>query len=436
MTPDLARTPRHGTSEAPDDRRLQLVAGDILAGSRRIVRTIHRTDDQTISDQIEVTSIPAPPFGEEVRAAWMADRLARYGALDVRLDEIGNVVGRLPGGDPTRAPIVVAAHLDTVFPAGTDVTPRREGDRIVAPGISDDGRGLAALLTLVRVLAGEDVTAPVLVAATVGEEGVGDLRGVRALFGPGGAAERAAAFISLDGAGVTRVISAGVGSRRRRVRVRGPGGHSWVDWGRPNPIEILGRALARMPRADEIPAGTTWSAGRIAGGTSVNAIPEEAWIEVEVRGERAVDLDALDAQLCATFEEALREANLVHFRAGPDGRDPTVRATLSFEMIGDRPAGATPASDLLVGASVAATRALDLPVELAASSTDANVPMSLGIPAITLGAGGEARGAHTLSEWYRNNFGPEGIVRAVLTLLVWDRVAQGRLADTTDAAAD
>lgn len=436
MTSDLARTPRHGTSEAPDDPGLQRVAGDILAASRRIVRTIRRTDDQTVADQIEVTSIPAPPFGEEVRAAWMADRLARYGALDVGLDEIGNVVGRLPGGDPTRSPIVVAAHLDTVFPAGTDVTPRREGDRIVAPGISDDGRGLAALLTLVRVLAGQDFAAPVIVAATVGEEGVGDLRGVRALFGPDGAAERAAAFISLDGAGVTRVISAGVGSRRRRVRVRGPGGHSWVDWGRPNPIEILGRALARMPRADEIPAGTTWSAGRIAGGTSVNAIPEEAWIEVEVRGERAVDLDALDAQLCATFEEALREANLVHYRAGPGGRDPAVRATLSLEMIGDRPAGATPAGDLIVGASVAATRALDLPVELAASSTDANVPMSLGVPAITLGAGGEARGAHTVSEWYRNDFGPEGIIRAVLTLLVWDRVAQRHAVDATDVAAD
>jgi acetylornithine deacetylase/succinyl-diaminopimelate desuccinylase-like protein len=436
MTPDLARTPRHGSHEALADRRLARTAVDLLEASSGLVREIHRTDERTIADQIEVTSIPAPPFGEEVRAAWMAQRLAAYGALDVHIDAVGNVVGRLPGGDAGRAPIVVAAHLDTVFPAGVDVTPRWEGDRIVAPGISDDGRGLAALLTLVRVLAAEDRTVPVIVAATVGEEGIGDLRGVRALFGPGGAAERAGAFVSLDGAGVTRVISAGVGSRRRRVRVRGPGGHSWVDWGRPNPIEILGRALAAMPRADEVPPGTTWSAGRIAGGKSVNAIPEEAWIEVEVRGERAADLDALDAKLCASFEEAVRQANLVHYRVGPDGRDPTVRATLEVEAIGDRPAGATPASDLLVGASVAATRALDLPVELAASSTDANVPMSLGVPAITLGAGGEARGAHTLSEWYRNSFGPEGVVRAMLTLLVWDRVAGARAADATDLAAD
>jgi acetylornithine deacetylase/succinyl-diaminopimelate desuccinylase-like protein len=431
---DLSRPSRHRTAEPPDTPELDRLGGQLMARHAALLRTVYESDDRTLRDQMDVTAIPAPPFGEAERATWMAERLAAYGADDVRIDACGNVVGHLRGSDAGAGPIVVSAHLDTVFPPGTDVRPREQGDRILAPGISDDGRGLAALLTFTRLLSRSDVrtAAPIIVAATVGEEGLGDLRGVRALFE--GVARSASAFVSLDGAGVTRVVTGGIGSLRRRYRVRGPGGHSWVDWGRPNPIEIAGRALAGLPRSDEMPAATTWSAGRVGGGTSINAIPESAWVEVEVRAERPDDLSRADARVRAAFEEAVEEANRTARRSGA-GTERTMRASLVVETIGDRPAGITPPDSLLVGAAVAATRALDLPVELATSSTDANVPMALGIPALTLGAGGEAQGVHTLGEWYRNTLGPEGIVRALLTVLIWD-AAMAELGGALREAAD
>ena len=432
---DLSRPPRHHPPDPPPTPELERAGGRLLGTHAALVRQVHATDERTLRDQMEVTSIPAPPFGEATRARWMAERLTEYGATEVTIDATGNVVGWLGGMDPEARPIVVSAHLDTVFPADTDVAPRREGDRIVAPGISDDGRGLAALLTLTRILAAGPprTAAPILLAATVGEEGIGDLRGVRGLF-DAGAAREAAAFISLDGAGVTRIVSSGIGSRRRRYRVRGPGGHSWVDWGRPNPIEILGRALAELPRADEMPRATTWSAGRVGGGTSINAIPEAAWVEVEVRAERTRDLERADGQVRKAFERAVADANRTAHRAGVDTNNPQRAARLEIEPIGDRPAGATPPEDLLVRAAVSATRVLDLPAELATSSTDANVPMALGVPAVTIGAGGEAQGAHTLGEWYRNTLGPEGVIRALLTVLIWDEAAAARRVAPGEAA--
>jgi len=387
---------------------------------------------------MEVTAVPAPPFGEEARAEWMRTKLTEYGVTDVALDSVGNVVGLIPGSEPLAPPLVVSAHLDTVFPTGTEVAPRVDGDRICAPGISDDGRGLAALLTLARLLAPGSARTrrSLLLSATVGEEGIGDLRGVRALFGQGGAAEEAAGFISLDGAGITRVVSAGIGSLRRRYLVRGPGGHSWVDYGRPNPIEVVSRALATLPSPDAMPAATTWSAGRIAGGTSVNAIPEHAWVEVEVRAERAEDLHRTDVRVRQAFEVAVANANRSARGMGSAKASETAgHARLEVVTIGDRPAGRTDPEDLLVGSAASATRTLELPVELATSSTDANVPMALGVPAITLGAGGEAQGAHTLGEWYRNTLGPEGIVRALLTILVWDE-ASAEHRSTAGEAAD
>ncbi|MDT8367611.1 MAG: M20/M25/M40 family metallo-hydrolase [Longimicrobiales bacterium] len=420
MNDDLSHPTSADHAEAARHPGMERLARRLIERHDALVAFIRGTDGVTIDDQIEVTSVPAPPFGEGARAEWMARRLRRYGALHVEIDGVGNVVARLPGGERHRAPFVVSAHLDTVFPSGTDVRHREEEGRIYAPGISDDGRGLAALLTLTRALVRipDALTHPVVVAATVGEEGLGDLRGVRALF-EGGAAREAAAFISLDGAGLTRVVNGGVGSRRWRYTVSGPGGHSWVEWGRPNPIVILAHALAALPAAEALVPGTTWSAGRIGGGTSVNAIPESAWVEVEARAMLAEALEALEAQIRSAFESAVSEANRAGRQTTPDDASP-LHARLSVEAIGDRPAGATPARDPLVTAAVAATRALDLPVELATSSTDANLPMSLAIPAITLGAGGEAHGAHTLGEWYRNTLGPEGILRALLTLLVWD----------------
>lgn len=372
---------------------------------------IYEDDARTLSEQRALTEIASPPFGEGPRSERMAQLLAESGLERVERDELGNVLARWGRGDA--APLIVSAHLDTIFPPGTDVRVRTEGDRLIGPGISDDGRGLAALLALARALVrtGPKLRRPVLFAATVGEEGEGDLRGVRHLFRPGGPCAGAVAFVSLDGAGLSRIVTGGLGSRRFRLTVRGPGGHSWVDWGIPNPIHALGRAVAACTELALAPEPrTTLSVGRWSGGTSVNAIPQDAWVELEVRSQSVGELDRLDARIRAEAADALAHANRV-----ANGRG---RAELIVDVIGDRPAGATDPGDRLVRAAFTATRAVGAEPELAVSSTDANIPMSLGIPAITIGAGGEAGLAHTPDEWYRNDGGPEGVLRALLTVVL------------------
>jgi acetylornithine deacetylase/succinyl-diaminopimelate desuccinylase-like protein len=375
------------------------------------------TDETTLAHQTELTQIPAPPFGEEERARRMAELLSDCGAVEVRFDREGNVVARYPDPGPVQGPpVVVAAHLDTVFPAGTDVSVTREGDLLRGPGISDDGRGLAAVLALCRSLvrAEASLERPLLLAATVGEEGLGDLRGTRYLFSPEGVGHGAAAFLSLDGAGNRGIVHRGVGSRRIRLELTGPGGHSWSDWGRANPIHALARVLASLQELP-LPEGATLSVGRIAGGESVNAIPRSAWAELEIRsGDEAV-LSGLESRALASGRAAVDQAN--DERAG--GSSPL---SLHEHVIGSRPAGSTAEDSPLVRAAVAATYALgDVPVPLL-SSTDANVPMARGVPAVTLGAGGDAGNAHTVDEWYRNVRGPQGIVRAALTLLTLERL--------------
>jgi acetylornithine deacetylase/succinyl-diaminopimelate desuccinylase-like protein len=378
------------------------------------VRAFAVQDDvHTLAQQRELTEIPAPPFGEGPRGDRMAALLRDAGLTGVEKDGEGNVLGWLGAASP--APLVVSAHLDTIFPLGTDVRVRAQDDRLIGPGISDDGRGLAALLGLARALvhARPALARPVLFAATVGEEGEGDLRGVRHLFRDGGPARGARAFVSLDGAGLSRVVTGGLGSRRFRITTRGPGGHSWVDWGTPNPIHALASAVAAFT---ELPLSqrprTTLSVGRWAGGTSVNAIPQEAWVELEVRSEAPPELDRLDGEIRSVVQAVVGAVN-----RGANGRG---RMELEVLVIGDRPAGRTDPRARLVRAAIAATRAVGAEPELAVSSTDANIPMSLGIPAVTMGAGGEAGLAHTTEEWYRNEHGPEGIVRALLTLLAAD----------------
>ena len=387
---------------------------EALLARTEVVRAcalIREDDARTIQAQRELTEIPSPPFGEASRAARMAEMMADAGLLDVELDGVGNVVGRW--GSAQGAPMVVSAHLDTVFPSGTDVRVREQGDRLVGPGISDDGRGLAALLALARALRGSSLqpSRPILFAATVGEEGEGDLRGVRCLFREGGPARHAIGFVSLDGAGLSRIVTAGPGSRRFRLTVRGPGGHSWVDWGTPNPIHALGRAVARFTELmlAQDPR-TTLSVGRWAGGKSINAIPQEAWVEIEVRSQSVPELERLTREIRGEAEAAVVAAN-----EAARGRG---NVDLSVAVIGDRPAGDTRPDARLVLIALAATRAMNALPELALSSTDANLPMALGIPAITIGAGGEAGLAHTTEEWYRNLAGPEGVVRALITLLL------------------
>jgi len=378
---------------------------------RAAERYVWAEDARTLSDQVLLTGIPAPPFAERVRAQRMAELMAEAGLEEVAIDGAGNVVANLEGASEESA-VVLSAHLDTVFPAETPISVRKDGDRVVGPGISDDGRGLAVLLAVARALReGRARTrAPLLFAATVGEEGPGNLRGVRHLFGPRGAGVGAAVFISVDGAGLDRVVTRGVGSRRFRVTVRGPGGHSWVDWGLANPIHALGAAvgdLAELAAPGDLIG--TLTVARWGGGTSINAIPQEAWIEVDTRSESEGRLEEVEEKLRRTVSRCVAETRCQPHRG---------HLETEIAVLGIRPAGHTPAEGPVVRAAVAATRALGVEPELCASSTDANVPMAAGIDAITVGGGGTAGMAHTTDEWYRNDQGCEGVLRALYTVLL------------------
>lgn len=386
-----------------------LEQADVRAAHEQIVAT----DDQTLVDQIGLTEIPAPPFGEELRGRRMVELLVEAGLTDVHQDGVGNVLGVRPGAED-REPLVLSAHLDTVFPAGTDVTVCVDGDVLRAPGISDDARGLAALVAVARALSKAGITTrrPILFAATVGEEGRGDLRGVRHLFRAEGTASEAAGFISLDGAGLDYVVTRGLGARRFRVVLRGRGGHSWNDWGTPNPIHALGRAvgaLAAWPKPTEPALSLT--VARWGGGTSVNAIPSEAWVDLDLRSESSRRLDDGEDRLRAVLDRSVAEEN-----SGVTGQAGGLH--LEVSVVGNRPTGVTDLDSPLVEAALAATGAAGAEPRVTAASTDANLPMSLGIPAITLGAGGSAGAVHTTDEWYRNEDGPVGIQRALHTLLL------------------
>ncbi|HET9986087.1 MAG TPA: M20/M25/M40 family metallo-hydrolase [Longimicrobiales bacterium] len=396
------------TPDAPDLE--PLLADPTVAAARDHIR---ETDARTVADLLEIVQVPAPPFGEAERGEWIRERFRQLGLADVASDEVGNVLARLPGPVNGKPPVILAAHLDTVFPPGTEIRVRREGAKLRAPGIADNARGLAALLAVARALlhAGARTARPVVFVATVGEEGVGDLRGVKHLFREGSPWRGAEAFITLDGTGIRRVVTRSIGSRRLRATVSGPGGHSWADWGVGNPVSALGIAvaeLARMPLSRSPRSALT--VGRIAGGTSVNAIPDHAWLELDIRSEAAPPLRELETRVRRILSHAVAEVNSRRRRGTPS-------LTLDVDVIGDRPTGETPFSSPVVRAARAATRAIGEAPELVASSTDANAPMALGIPAIAMGAGGDAGGTHTTEEWYSNERGPDGIERVLLTLL-------------------
>lgn len=367
---------------------------------RRALDWLEEHEPDAIQEQIELCEIPAPPFGEEARAAEYRRRFEALGLGDVRIDAEGNVLGELGGGvgptagDPAgRAePVVVlSAHLDTVFPEGTDVSVRREGNRLVGPGIGDDCRGLAVVLAVARAMleTGIEPAGTVIFVGTVGEEGPGDLRGVKHLFGEE-LAGQVDAFVSVDGAG-TGLTHAAVGSNRYEVTFSGPGGHSYGAFGMPNPIHALGRAIARL--ADfQVPSDpkTTFSVGLVEGGTSVNSIAFTTTMTVDLRSEDPDALAALDERFRQAVQEALDQEN---------GRwDSPVELEVAIESIGVRPAGFQSLEAPIVQAALAAAEELGFTPETGAASTDSNLPMSLGIPAVTIDGGGDGQGAHSLDE--------------------------------------
>lgn len=362
--------------------------------------------------QVAICSIPAPPFREAERAAYLCEKFRELGLADARLDEEGNVVA-LRRGRSVSPLVVVSAHLDTVFPEGTDFTVRREQNRLLAPGIADDGCGLAALVAFLSALetCRIETEGSLLFVGTVGEEGEGNLRGARYLLTQGEWAGRVDAFISFDGPGVERITHAALGSHRYRVRLSGPGGHSWGDFGAVNPVHALGRAIARLS-SYPAPASprTTFSVGRVEGGEGVNVIPREAMMDVDLRSASAEELQRLDAFFRRAVREAADDEN-----AGRRAGDPPLE--LDLKLIGDRPSGETPTDALIVRLAEESTRYLGYRPRLDRSSTDSNIAISLNIPAITLGTGGTSGNSHTLNEWFDPRGRDVGLKRALLVML-------------------
>jgi tripeptide aminopeptidase len=380
---------------------------------------LRTTNEWTLEQQASICEIEAPPFKEATRAAEYKRRLEGLGLVNVRIDSVGNVIAERPGtgGGPT---VVLSAHLDTVFPEGTDVAVTREGALLRGPGIGDDCRGLAVVLAVAKALRDADVRTEgtILFVATVGEEGPGNLRGVRHLV-DGSLKGRMDYFLSVDGTGLG-ITSGAVGSHRYRVTYKGPGGHSYGAFGMPNPIHALGRAIAKVSEL-QVPREprTTFSVGVVTGGTSVNSIAYEASMDVDMRSESTPSLAALDARFQAAIREALAEER---------ARWPNSRATLDLvvDTIGIRPAGTQPDSARIVQVAMRARdRVTDgqevvVPAGTGASSTDANIPISLGIPALTLSGGGLGRGAHSLDEGYNDGthgwLGPQWVTLVVVSL--------------------
>jgi tripeptide aminopeptidase len=389
-------------SDTPTDPRVTRVL-EILRGSANAMT----------EEQIRITEIPAPPFQENVRGAYMKKLFASTG-LRVETDDIGNVIGEWPGSSPDI--VMLTAHLDTVFPASTDVRVKREGGRLLAPGISDNGTGLVALVALSKAFREAKIKTnkTILFVADVGEEGEGNLRGMRALVET--YKKRLKYVLALDGSATEYVTTAALASRRVEITIAGPGGHSWSDFGAPNPIHALGRAIARFvtARVPESPR-TSFNIGEIEGGTSVNSIPSSAHMKVDLRSESEPELASLEVLLRDDVKAGIDEEMSAARERGMAGSANLLN--LKINVLGVRPAGELPENSPLLAALLAADNQLGNRSRRERSSTDANIPLSVGIPAISLGAGGRSGGAHTLEEWYDPAGRELGLQRVALTVL-------------------
>lgn len=369
--------------------------------------------------QQDIVKVPAPPFGEQKRAEWLKQRFTELGLQDVEIDRIGNVLGLRKGSDPKAKLVALSAHIDTVFPAETQLNVRTEGSKIYGPGISDNGAGLTGLYAVATALQASNVDhkAGILFVGNVGEEGEGDLRGARFLFAESKYKDRIGATIVLDGAGVDSVVTQALGSKRFEVTVKGPGGHSWSDYGTPNPIIILSRAISQFSEANvPLDPKTSTNVGVITGGTSVNSIPETATARVDIRSSSMPEIDKLEKALRDAVNRSVKEAQ------GTSRRRSTV--TAEVKSIGSRPAAELSAEARILQVIKAVDAHLSLKSTTRRASTDANIPMSLGKEAISIGAGGSGGGAHTVSEWYDASGRDLGLKRIFLALLTLTGVGE------------
>ncbi len=367
--------------------------------------------------QLELTAIPAPPWGEVARTEWLRGRFEALGLAEVERDELGNVFGVLTGMDNSAPYIALSAHLDTVFPPDTPINVAREGGKLYGPGIADNGAGLTALLAIASVLreTGIEHAAPILFIGNVGEEGEGNLRGMRHIFQQPRWADSIGCLVVLDGAGTDTIISEGLGSRRYEVTVRGIGGHSWSDFGIPNPVVALARIIDRFSET-AVPTNpkTTYNIGTVEGGTSVNSIPQSATMRVDTRSASVEQLDHLERALRGVVKDGVAQTS--------GRKKPSL--TAEVRVIGDRPAAELPAGSHLLKAIRAVDSQLQNSARLQRASTDANIPLSLGREAIAIGAGGSGGGAHTVNEWYDAAGRDLGLKRILLLTLALSGVPE------------
>lgn len=408
MNSDTESTQELIASDMYVDEINELANSDLI---QQVLQFLEDIDDETVQTQIHLTEIPAPPFMEDQRAERYAELMSEYGLDVVEIDEEGNVIGKRPGQSGERT-IVISAHLDTVFPEDTDVTVTVQNDTLYAPGITDDSRGLTVVLSILRALEEFDIDTRdnIWFVGTVGEEGLGDLRGVKHLFREGG--PQIDAFISIDGSNDSRIVNQALGSHRYRITYEGPGGHSWGAFGIANTAHALGHAISRFDeKASEfvqtVPR-TSYNVGRISGGTSVNSVPFENWMEVDMRSVDDQSLQEIDDIFQASVQYGLDKANEIRLNGPP--------LTVDVDMIGNRPSGEISRGEPFIQRAIAATRYFGKDPSLTRSSTDSNVSISQGIPSMTLGGGGSSSGAHSLDEWWVNDDGYIGVQRAFLIL--------------------
>ncbi len=410
VTPMLARPAHAQTASAEYAREAREIADNTQL--RNAFQIVEDLDAWALETLIELTEIPAPPFMEEARGRRFAELLMEHGADSVWTDAEGNVIGLRKGRRGDRA-IGFGGHLDTVFPEGTDVTVRQRGDTIFAPGVGDDTRGLVVLLAVLRAMeeAGIETDDDVLFVGVVGEEGLGDLRGMKHIYRDPDAAPEA--WIEVDGGGLTRLVVDGLGSVRYRVTFAGPGGHSWGAFGLANPAHAMSRAVRHFQdAADTLTRSgprTSYNVGRIGGGTSVNAIPFDSWMEVDMRSVSPESLARIEGVFLAAMDRALKEENALR-REGPP-------LTVEKLKIGDRPSGEGDRGAPLVQRALATTAVFGVQGQFGRSSTDSNVPIALGVPAVTIGRGGIGFGGHSPGEYWVNVDGHLAIQRALLLVV-------------------
>src|SRR6266478_5378362 len=414
MSPTPPRADMPDVAPAVQQEVARLAASPEVRSAFNWFRT---QEAQLIHWQMEMARIPAPPFGESARGAWLSERFREVGLDDVRVDDVGNVFGVHPGFGQRH--VALSAHIDTVFPANTPLNIRQQGSRLYGPGVSDNGAGVTAMLAIAALLRSVRIrhALPFVFIGNVGEEGEGDLRGMRHIFSTPRWKDSIAYSVVLDGAGADTIVAEALGSRRFEVIVRGPGGHSWSDFGAPNPIVVLGRAIQAFAQTP-VPAlpKTTFNVGVIRGGTSVNSIPESASMRVDIRSTSMAEMERLERALRHALDQAVEEESQATEVRISSHRRPF---GLSCELvaIGNRPAGELHPNAHIMQVIRAVDAQLGNAAQVQRASTDANIPLSLGLEAVAIGGGGAGGGAHTLQEWFDCSGRELGLKRILLTLL-------------------